>query len=64
MADHTDVSKSTVQRWFAMYGVQPHRQQYFKLSNDPFFIENVAFHAHGCGALPRQRCPGLCASAR
>ena len=41
MAEHTGVSKSTVQRWFAMFGVQPHRQQYFKLSNDPFFIEKV-----------------------
>ena len=41
MAKHTGVSKSTVQRWFAMFGVQPHRQQYFKLSNDPFFIEKV-----------------------
>jgi putative transposase len=41
MADHTGISKSTVQRWFELFGVQPHRQKSFKLSNDPFFVEKV-----------------------
>ena len=41
MAEHTGVSKSTVQRWFGLFGVQPHRQRHFKLSNDPFFVEKV-----------------------
>ena len=41
MAEHSGVSKSTVQRWFNLFGVQPHRQRHFKLSNDPFFIEKV-----------------------
>lgn len=41
MAEHTGVSKSTVQRWFNLFGVQPHRQRHFKISNDPFFIEKV-----------------------
>lgn len=41
MAEHTGISKSTVQRWFTLFGVQPHRQRHFKLSNDPFFIEKV-----------------------
>ena len=41
MEAHTGVSKSTVQRWFDLFGVQPHRQRTFKLSNDPFFIEKV-----------------------
>jgi transposase len=41
VADETGVSKSTVQRWFTLFGVQPHRQRHFKLSNDPFFIEKV-----------------------
>lgn len=41
MAEHTAVSKSTVQRWFELFGVQPHRQRYFKISNDPFFVEKV-----------------------
>ena len=41
MADHTGISKSTVQRWFGLFGVQPHRQRHFKLSNDPFFALKV-----------------------
>ncbi len=41
MAEHTGISKSTVQRWFDLFGVLPHRQRQFKLSNDPFFIEKV-----------------------
>lgn len=41
LADETGISKSTVQRWFDLFGVQPHRQRHFKLSNDPFFIEKV-----------------------
>ena len=41
MATHCGVSKSTVHRWFELFGVQPHRQRTFKLSNDPFFIEKV-----------------------
>ena len=41
MAQRTGISKTTVQRWFDLFGVQPHRQRHFKLSNDPFFIEKV-----------------------
>ena len=41
MAGETGVSKNTVQRWFNLFGVQPHHQQYFKLSTDPFFVEKV-----------------------
>ena len=41
MAEQTGISKSTVQRWFELFGVQPHRQKTFKLSNDPFFVEKV-----------------------
>ena len=49
MAAHSGVSKSTVQRWFTLFGVQPHRQRTFKLSTDPFFIEKVRAHR---GAVP------------
>ena len=35
------LSKSTVQRWLALFGVKPHLAQTFKLSADPFFIEKV-----------------------
>ncbi len=35
------VSKSTVQRWFALFGIKPHSSDTFKLSSDPFFVEKV-----------------------
>ncbi len=41
MADATGLSKSTVQRVWSAFGVQPHRQKNFKLSTDPFFVEKV-----------------------
>ena len=37
----TGVSKSTVGRYFALFGLQPHRSTSFKLSTDPFFVEKV-----------------------
>ena len=37
----TGVSKSTVQRYFSLFGLQPHRSKSFKLSNDAFFVEKV-----------------------
>lgn len=41
LAAHTGVSKSTVQRYFSLFGVQPHRSKSFKLSSDPLFVEKV-----------------------
>lgn len=41
LAEESGLSKSTVQRYLALFGVQPHRNRTFKLSNDPFFIEKV-----------------------
>lgn len=35
------ISKSTVQRVWQAFGLQPHRQHAFKLSTDPFFVEKV-----------------------
>ena len=35
------IAKSTVQRWFALFGVKPHLAKTFKLSTDAFFIEKV-----------------------
>ena len=40
-AEETGVSKSQVQRYFALFGLQPHRQKTFKLSTDPFFVDKV-----------------------
>ena len=41
LAKKTGVSKSTVQRVWSAFGLQPHRQKHFQLSNDPFFVEKV-----------------------
>jgi len=41
LEEETGVSKSSVQRYLAMFGVQPHRSKSFKLSTDPFFVEKV-----------------------
>jgi len=40
-ARESGISKSSVQRYFELFGVQPHRSESFKLSNDPFFIEKL-----------------------
>jgi len=40
-AKANSVSKSTVQRYFALFGIQPHRSKSFKLSTDVFFVEKV-----------------------
>lgn len=41
VAGRTGVSKTSVHRFFKMFGLQPHRTDTFKLSNDPFFIEKL-----------------------
>ncbi len=41
VAKATGVPKSSVHRFFTLFGLQPHRQKSFKLSNDPFFVEKV-----------------------
>ncbi len=41
IAAETKLSKSTVQRIWKAFGLQPHRQKHFKLSTDPFFVEKV-----------------------
>ena len=41
IAAETRVSKSTVHRIWQAFGLQPHREKQFKLSNDPFFVEKV-----------------------
>src|SRR5690349_9112335 len=40
-AAKTGISKSSVGRYFALFGLQPHRSKSFKLSTDPFFVEKV-----------------------
>ena len=41
VAEASGISKSQVQRYFALFGLQPHRSKTFKLSTDPFFVEKV-----------------------
>jgi putative transposase len=41
MAGESDLSAATVYRIWRAFGLQPHRQRHFKLSNDPFFVEKV-----------------------
>jgi len=41
MAGETGFSHSTILRMWAAFGLQPHRSQTFKLSNDPLFVDKV-----------------------
>jgi putative transposase len=41
LAQQTGFSKSTVQRVWSAFNIQPHRQKSFQLSTDPFFVEKV-----------------------
>lgn len=41
VAGETGISKSTVHRYFNLFGLQPHRQRTFKLSTDPLFVDKV-----------------------
>jgi putative transposase len=41
VAAETGISKSSVQRYFRLFGLQPHRSEGFKLSTDPFFVAKL-----------------------
>ena len=41
VAAEAGIAKSTVARYFALFGVQPHRTKSFTLSTDPLFVEKV-----------------------
>lgn len=41
VAAETGISKSSVQRYFQLFGLQPHRSESFKLSTDAFFVEKL-----------------------
>src|ERR1044072_2587381 len=41
MAAETGVSHTTIRRMWVAFGLQPHRSQTFKLSNDPLFVDKV-----------------------
>ena len=41
MAAETGFSHTTIRRTWVACGLQPHRSQTFKLSNDPLFVDKV-----------------------
>jgi transposase len=41
MAEHTGLSRSTIHRVWRAFGLQPHRTENFKLSNDPLLVDKV-----------------------
>jgi transposase len=41
MAKQTGLSQSTISRIWRAFGLQPHRQETFKLSTDPLFVEKT-----------------------
>jgi putative transposase len=41
IAQETRISHTTVHRIWRAFGLQPHRQEHFKISTDPFFVEKV-----------------------
>ena len=41
MAQRSGLSESTIGRIWRAFGVQPHRTETFKLSNDPLYVEKV-----------------------
>src|SRR5919107_5681122 len=73
LAAETGISKTSVHRFLQVFGLQPHRQDTFKLSTDPFFIEKLRDprgaagphtpHASGCTSIRPTR-PWFSASTR
>jgi len=41
LSKETELTRPTIHRIWRAFGLQPHRQQHFKLSTDPFFVEKV-----------------------
>ncbi len=41
MGEETGLTKDAVHRIWRTFGLQPHRQEHFKLSTDPFFVDKV-----------------------
>jgi transposase/AraC-like DNA-binding protein len=63
MAKRVGVSRSTVNRIWRAFGLQPHRSETFKLSTDPLFIEKVRDIA-GLYLNPPERALVLCVDGK
>jgi transposase len=59
LAAHLDVSQDSVWRTWQAFGLQPHRQEKFKLSTDPQFVEKV-YDICGLYLNPPERAVVLC----
>src|SRR3954465_15846169 len=59
LAAHLGVSQDAVWRTWQAFGLQPHRQEQFKLSSDPQFIEKV-YDICGLYLNPPERAVVLC----
>ena len=59
MAEHAGVSKDTVRRIWNELGIQPHRVETFKVSNDPAFTEKL-IDVVGLYLDPPERAVVLC----
>lgn len=59
MAQESGMSPATISRIWNAFGLQPHRQEKFKLSTDPYFIEKVRDIA-GLYLSPPQNAIVLC----
>src|SRR4051795_2518811 len=59
LAAHLGVSQDAVWRTWQAFGLQPHRQEKFKLSNDPQFVEKV-YDICGLYLNPPERAVVLC----
>ncbi len=56
MAAETGFSHTRIRRMWAAFGLQPHRSQTFKLSNDPLFVDK-ARDIVGLYLSPPSPCP-------
>lgn len=59
MAAETGISKSSVARYFQLFGLQLHRTESFKRSTDPFFIEKLR-DVVGLYLSPPDNALGIC----
>ncbi|RKS05160.1 transposase [Nocardiopsis sp. Huas11] len=59
MAEHTGMTQNAVWRIWNAFGLQPHRQESFKISTDPFFIDKVR-DVVGLYLDPPERAVALC----
>ena len=53
MAEHLGLSQSMVSRVWRAFGLAPHKQDSWKLSNDPMFVAKVLLDVVGLYLNPR-----------